>query len=51
MLRAAGIGIAVFGPEGTSFAAMAAADVVCRSAQEALELLLSPLALTATLRP
>lgn len=51
MLKAAGIGIAVLGSEGTSFAAMAAADVVCRSAQEAIDLLLSPLALTATLRP
>ena len=50
MLEEAALGIAVLGPEGTSFAAIAAADVVCRSIVEALELLLDDRALAATLR-
>ena len=51
MLRIAGLGIAVIGPEGTSAAAVLAAAVVSRSVNEALDLLLDPNALTATLRP
>jgi P-type E1-E2 ATPase len=51
MLRAAALGVAVLGPEGTSSAAIAAATIACRSISEALDLLLTPTALTATLRP
>jgi soluble P-type ATPase len=51
MLHEAALGIAVTGPEGTAAAAVAAADVVCRSIVEALELLLDDRALAATLRP
>ena len=50
-LEAAALGIAVIGPEGASGAAVRAADVVCRSIVEALDLLLDPSALGATLRP
>jgi P-type E1-E2 ATPase len=50
-LEAAALGIAVIGPEGASGAALRAADVVCRSIEEALDLLLEPRALAATLRP
>jgi P-type E1-E2 ATPase len=50
MLEAAALGIAVLGPEGTAGAAVAAADVVTRSVEEALVLLAEPKALTATLR-
>jgi soluble P-type ATPase len=50
MLEAAALGIAVLGPEGTAGGAVAAADVVARSVQEALALLTEPRALTATLR-
>lgn len=49
-LAAAALGLAVLGPEGTSRDALQAADVLCRSAVEALELLLDPTALMATLR-
>jgi P-type E1-E2 ATPase len=51
MFEAAGLSIAVLGPEGASTAAIAAATVACRSIGEALDLLLTPTALTATLRP
>jgi soluble P-type ATPase len=51
VLQAAALGIAVVGPEGASSAALRAADVVCSSVVEALDLLLDPLALCATLRP
>ena len=50
MLERCALGIAVLGPEGTSAAALRAADVVCRSIDEALDLLLAPTALVATLR-
>ncbi len=50
MLEHAALGIAVLGPEGASGAAVRVADVVCRSIEEALDLLLSPNALVATLR-
>lgn len=49
-LAVAGLGLVVLGPEGTSGDALRAADVLCRSAAEAFELLLDPTALTATLR-
>ena len=50
MLERCALGIAVLGPEGTSGAAVRTADVVSRSIDEALDLLLSPQALVATLR-
>jgi P-type E1-E2 ATPase len=50
MLREAGLGVAVVGPEGVSSAAVAAADVVCGSILTALDLLQEPRALAATLR-
>lgn len=51
MLREAALGIAVIGPEGAAAAALAAADVVCRSIVEALDLLVDDRALAATMRP
>jgi P-type E1-E2 ATPase len=51
VLEAAALGFAVLGPEGASAAALRAADVVCKSADDALDLLLDPKALAATLRP
>ncbi len=50
VLGAAALGFAVIGPEGASPAAIRAADVVCASAADALDLLLEPRALAATLR-
>jgi soluble P-type ATPase len=50
MLSAAALGIVVIGPEGASVAALTAADVVCRSILEALDLLLDERAIVATLR-
>lgn len=50
VLDAAALGFAILGPEGTSALALGAADVLCASANEALDLLLDPRALTATLR-
>jgi soluble P-type ATPase len=51
VLEAAALAIAVIGPEGASSAAVRAADVVCVSILDALDLLLEPRALAATLRP
>jgi soluble P-type ATPase len=51
MLGEAALGIAVVGPEGAASASLAAADVVCGSILVALDLLLEPRALAATLRP
>jgi len=51
VLEAAAIGFAVIGPEGASAAALRSADVVCASGTDALDLLLDPKALSATLRP
>ena len=51
MLAAAALGIGVIGPEGAHAAAVAAADVLTRTVEEALALLADPRALTATLRP
>jgi P-type E1-E2 ATPase len=50
MIRAAGLGIAVLGPEGLATQALAAADVVCGSITDALDLLRYPDRLRATLR-
>jgi len=51
MLRAARLGIAVIGPEGAATSTLLAADVVCTSVTDALDLLLDERAITATLRP
>jgi P-type E1-E2 ATPase len=51
MLRAARLGIAVVGREGASATSVRAADVVCSSIIDALDLLLDQDALTSTLRP
>jgi soluble P-type ATPase len=50
MVEAAGLGIAVLGPEGLATQALMAADVVCASINDALDLLLCPDRLRATLR-
>ena len=51
MLGDVRLGIAVIGPEGASRTALDAADIACPSIQSALDLLLDPRALAATLRP
>lgn len=50
MLREAGLGIAVLGPEGLAVEAVGAADVVATSITDALDLLRRPRRLVATLR-
>jgi P-type E1-E2 ATPase len=50
MLRAAGLGIAVLGPEGLATGSAQAADILVASIADALDLLLHPRRLTATLR-
>lgn len=50
MLQAARLSIAVIEGEGCAIEALTVADVACRSAIEALELLLTPVRLRATLR-
>lgn len=50
MLRAAALGIVVIGAEGCSVRALTAADVVVASVENALNLLLEPRRLVATLR-
>jgi len=50
MLREAALGIGVILEEGACMETLMAADVVCPSILSALELLLNPLRLTATLR-
>jgi P-type E1-E2 ATPase len=50
MLKQAALGIAVVMTEGAASAALTSADVVCTGIVPALELLLNPLRLTATLR-
>lgn len=50
MLKEAAIGIAVLESEGTSARAIDSADLVARSVTEALDVLLSPRRLVATLR-
>ncbi|PKO20316.1 MAG: ATPase P [Chloroflexi bacterium HGW-Chloroflexi-1] len=50
MLAAAVLGIAVLGPEGLATAALQAAEVVTRRIEDALDLLLCPKRLVATLR-
>jgi soluble P-type ATPase len=50
MLACAALGILVVQEEGAAVASLLAADVLCRDIAEALQLLLHPLRLTATLR-
>ncbi len=50
MLRAAALGIAVLGPEGVAADALDAADIVVPNVIVALELLLNPRRIVATLR-
>lgn len=50
MLEAAALGVAVVLAEGAATASLTAADVVCGSIGDALDLLSHPLRLTATLR-
>lgn len=50
MLQAAALGIAVLGPEGLAMEALHSADVVVASIEDALDLLLHPKRLVATLR-
>jgi soluble P-type ATPase len=50
MLAEAALGIAVLGSEGLAVPALIAADVLAASIDEALELLLNPKRLVATLR-
>jgi len=50
LLRRAALGIAVLGPEGLSRLALLAAEVVVGSVVDALDLLLKPHRLRATLR-
>lgn len=50
MIRAAALGIAVLGPEGLATQALSAADLLCANINDALDLLLHPDRLRATLR-
>jgi len=50
MVRLAGLGIAVVGPEGCAGGLVAVAKVVCRDILDALDLLQNPLRIKATLR-
>ncbi len=50
MIRAAALGIAVLGPEGLANQALSAADLLCANINDALDLLLHPDRLRATLR-
>ena len=50
MVKEAALGIAVVGDEGNAMETLLASDIVCKSAQDALELLLNPKRLIATLR-
>jgi len=50
MMRLAALSIAVIGPEGAAGELLAAAAVVVRDVREALDLILNPLRLKATLR-
>ena len=50
MLQEAALGIAVIGAEGMACELVAAADVICCDINDALDLLLAPMRLTATLR-
>ncbi len=50
MLEKAALGIAVLGPEGTATSCLMSADIVCRDILDALDLLIKPKRIIATLR-
>lgn len=50
MMAVAGLSVAVMGPEGAAAGLLASADIVVRDINDALDLLLHPLRLKATLR-
>jgi len=50
MMEVAGLAVAVMGPEGAAAALLASADLVTRDIGEALDLIVHPLRLKATLR-
>jgi soluble P-type ATPase len=50
MVKEAALGVAVIGSEGTAVETLLASDIVCSNVLEALELLLNPKRLVATLR-
>ncbi|MGW8268061.1 MAG: HAD hydrolase family protein [Longimicrobiales bacterium] len=50
MMKVAGLGIAVVGPEGAAAGLLGCVDVVARDIREALDLIRDPLRLKATLR-
>jgi soluble P-type ATPase len=50
MLRYSALGMAVIGPEGAAALILQAADVIVRDIRDGLDLLLTPLRLSATLR-
>lgn len=50
MLRAAGLGVAVLGPEGTALETLRAADLAVRDICDGIDLLLDPRRLVATWR-
>ena len=50
MIRMAGLGIAVLGPEGAAGELVASADIVARDIRDALDLMANPLRVKATLR-
>ncbi len=50
MMKASTLGVAIVGPEGAAAATIGAADVAVRDVRDALDLLLRPQRLTATLR-
>ena len=50
MLKNAALGIAVLEGEGASFKAIQQADIICKSVHDALDLLLNPQRIVATLR-
>lgn len=50
MLERAALAIAIVGGEGCAAEALAAADVVCTDVRDAIDLLLTPMRLVATLR-
>lgn len=50
MLKAAALGLVVIQAEGAAQVAVAAADIICKSIVDALDLLLHPKRMTATLR-
>lgn len=50
-LRAAALGVVILGPEGASPRSLQAADLLCAHITDALDLLLDPQAMSATLRP